>query len=642
MCGICGQLSSGFVDQKSLKKMADELCHRGPDDEGFYIDGGLGLANRRLSIIDLETGSQPISNEDESVWITFNGEIYNYLELKEDLIKQGHRFKTKTDTEVIVHLYEQYGTECVKRLRGMFAFAIWDRKTESLFLARDPLGQKQVYYTNEQGLFTFASEIKSILVNQHIRPKLNVNAMDKLISIRCVPGNETLFEGIYKIPAGHVMTVGKDGQNLSCYWDLSYIPKLDFNEEEIACQLKDLLFDTVSCHMNSDVPIGCFLSGGIDSSLITAIMCSISDKPVKTFSIGVSNDDFSELPFVKMVSDRYSTDHHELVVEPEYIAELPQMIRHMEEPIDPFAYGVNFVSRLASEHVKVVLGGDGGDEIFAGYDRYLGNIIADLYCLVPAFLRNNLIRPFINSMHDSFGYKNYLQKFRWLDSMSNYSGAERYAQSMCFLRFSHIHKIALYTDKVLSELSNFDPSAGLLDFFKAPNAKHPVDKMLYTDYKSRLSELALPVLDKMTMASSIEGRSPFVDQRVAEFAASIPANLKLKRSHLKYIERHVAKEFLPEKIIKRPKTGFGFPLAHWFKNELYDLTSNMFNNSNLVEEGYFNKEEMLNILNEHRTGSIDHNYRIWMLLNLEIWHRMFIEGKSVDNLKEDIISQSYH
>jgi len=642
MCGICGLLSSGSVNHDSLKKMADELCHRGPDDEGFYVDGGVGLANRRLSIIDLEAGSQPICNEDESVWITYNGEIYNYIELRKDLIKQGHRFKTRTDTEVIVHLYEEYGTECVNRLRGMFAFAIWDKTKKSLFLARDPLGQKQLYYTNSPGLFTFASEIKSILVNQHIRPKLNVNAMDKLISIRCVPGQETLFEGIYKIPAGHIMTVGKDGLKLSCYWDLKYSPKLDCNENEVVSLLKDLLFDTVSSHMNSDVPIGCFLSGGIDSSLITAIMCSISEKPVKTFSIGVSNDDFSELPFAKMVSDRYSTDHHELVVEPEYISELPQMIRHMEEPIDPFAYGVNFVSRLASEHVKVVLGGDGGDEIFAGYDRYYGNVVADLYCLLPGFLRKNLIKPLIYALQDSYGYNNYIQKFRWLDSMSDYSGAERYAQSMCFLRFSHIHKRALYTDKVFGELSNFDPSAGLLDFFNATNAKHPVDKMLYTDYKSRLSEHALPVLDKMTMANSIEGRSPYVDQRVAEFAASIPANLKLKRSHLKYIQRQVAKEFLPQTIIKRSKIGFGFPLAHWFKNKLYNLTLNMFNNSNLVEEGYFKKEEMNNILDEHRRGKIDHNYRIWMLLNLEIWHRMFIEGKSVDNLKENIISQSYH
>lgn len=643
MCGICGQLSSSAVNYENLKKMADEICHRGPDDEGFYINGGVGLANRRLSIIDLESGKQPISNEDETIWITYNGEIYNYVELRNNLIKQGHKFKTQTDTEVIVHLYEEYGTDCVKKLIGMFTFAIWDRSKKKLFLARDPLGQKQIYYNSNPGLFIFASEIKSILVNKDIKPSLNVNAMDKLISIRCIPGNETLFEGIYKIPAGHTLTIENGGQaKLNCYWDLKYNSKSNGNEDEIVCELRNLLFSTVSSHMMSDVPIGCFLSGGIDSSLITAIMCKISDKPVKTFSIGVREDNFSELPYAKMVSDRYATDHYELIVEPQCIMELPGMISHMEEPVDPFAYGVDFVSKLASEHVKVVLRGDGGDEIFGGYDRYYGNRIADLYCMLPGFLRSNVIKPLIYSLQDNYGYNNYVQKLRWLDAMSCYEGAERYAQSMSFLRFSHVHKKALYTENLFNELTNYDPSAGLLEYFNAENASHPIDKMLYTDLRSRLSELILPVLDRMTMANSIEGRSPYVDQRVAEFAATIPANLKVNGGRLKYVERQVAREFLPKTLINRRKRGFGFPLAYWFKYELYDLTSTMLNNSNLVSDGYFRKEEIMNLLKEHKTGKMDHNYRIWLLLNLEIWHRLFIEGISVEKLKEYIISNSFN
>lgn len=639
MCGICGILSSNSVNKENLIAMSNELCHRGPDEEGYYINRGVGLANRRLSIVDLEAGNQPICNEDRSIWITFNGEIYNYKQLRDDLIMQGHRFKTKTDTEVIIHLYEEYGQECVTRLRGMFAFAIWDETKKLLFVARDPLGQKQLFYTHSKGLFTFASEIKSILANRHIEPKLNLNAMDKLISIRCVPGNETLFEGIYKLPAGHIMTIGAGGLELSSYWDMVYHPKFAGDETELKNELKNLLFDTVSCHLTGDVPIGCFLSGGIDSSLITAILSNISKKPIKTFSIGVKDYNFSELPYARTVSEQFNTDHHELVIEPDYIAELPRMIRNMEEPVDPFAYGVNFVSELASSHVKVVLGGDGGDEIFAGYDRYYGNIVTDIYCLLPSYLRRGLIKPIIYSLQDNYGYNNFIQKLRWLDYMSDYSGAERYAQSMCFLRFTHIHKQSLYTDRVLNELGNLDPAAGLLEFYNAENAMETVDKMLYTDYKSRLSEHALPVLDKMTMANSIEGRSPFVDQFVAEFAASIPTNLKLKRNKLKYIERDIARDFLPDSITKRKKTGFGFPLAYWFKDKLYKITSEIFNKSNLAEEGYFNKSEMHKILDEHRNGKIDHNYRIWMLLNLEIWHRIFIEGNSVDTLKENIQSE---
>jgi asparagine synthase (glutamine-hydrolysing) len=638
MCGICGEWNTRGVEIKSLQRMLDNLRHRGPDDEGYYINESLGLANCRLSIIDLEKGKQPISNEDETIWIVFNGEIYNYRILRDQLIERGHHFKTQSDTEVIVHMYEDFGPDCVKELRGMFAFAIWDKLAQRLFIARDPLGQKPLYYTYGEGSFTFASEIKALIHGCNISPRLNARAMHHLISLRAIPERDTLFENIYKLPAGHTLTLENGERTIRAYWDIQYTPKLNWSANELIDQLNKLMIDTVSCHMISDVPLGAFLSGGLDSTLIAAIMSTLSQAPVKTFSLGVKEQDFNELPYARKVSQLYGTEHYELIVEPDLITNLPIVIKHMEEPIDPYAFGVYLVAQQASKQVKVVLGGDGGDEMFAGYDRYLGNQIVDIYCLVPSLLRRQLIEPFIQSLTDNFRYNNLVQKLRWMIAMSKTSAGERYAQSACFLRFGHGHKETLYTKALWNELGGDDSSQYLLRFFNADNATHPVDKMLYTDLKTRLADHLLMITDRMTMSHSLECRSPYVDQHVAEFVATIPANLKLNGRHLRYIQRQLAKKYLPDSLIRRPKHGFGFPLAYWFSNELRELTTHYIRNSNLVAEGYFRPEAMIGILDEHLSGQIDHNYRIWLLLNLEFWHRLFIEGQKIEDLQNQIES----
>lgn len=640
MCGICGTYDAHGVDVAALETMAEAIRHRGPDDDGFYFndDSVVGLASRRLSIIDLSTGKQPISNEDGCIWIVFNGEIYNYPALRDLLLERGHQFKTQTDTEVIVHLYEEFGIDCATKLDGMFTFAIWDETRDRLMLARDPLGQKHLYYTFKDGVFAFASEIKALLTDPSYRPQMNLRAVHNLISLRCVPDTDTLFEGIDKLPAGHILLLEHGEMHTMRYFDVQYQPKVTGSDADIIAQLHDLLLKTVESHMLSDVPIGAFLSGGIDSSLVAAMMSTLADKPINTFSIGVKEDDFNELPYARMVVERYGTQHYEHIVEPDLVGLLPEMLWYMEEPVDPFAFGVFSVAKLASQHVKVALGGDGGDEMFAGYDRYFGNQLTDLYCLLPAPMREHLIEPVIRRLPDNFSYNNRVQKLRWLVAMSKTDPAQRYAHSASFLRFSHEHKQVLYSDSLWESLAEYNPLDYLLSFYHADNAQEAVDKMLHTDVKSRLSDHLLVVNDRMTMAHSLEGRSPYLGVELTNFVTRIPTHLKLNGRKLKYILREVSKRYLPDTLVTRPKQGFSFPLAYWFRNELRTTAENLFAQSHLVEAGYFRREAMFQFLNEHVSGQIDHNYRLWILVNLELWYRLFIEGTPQHDL-EDVLRQ---
>ena len=626
MCGICGFWDSRGADENVLRRMADRISHRGPDDDGFYTSESIGLANRRLSIIDLQSGKQPISNEDGTLWIVFNGEIYNYEKLRDELLAKGHRFRTNTDTETIVHLYEEYGDDCVKHLGGMFAFAIWDTRKRRLFVARDPLGQKPLYYLQQNDHFVFGSEIKSILEFPGVEPKMDLLGMHECISLRCITGDRTLFEGIKKLPAGHSLSLQNGSVSIKKYWDLQYQPKHTGSPQQIVSDLTDLLQKTVASHMVGDVPVGGFLSGGIDSSLIVAMMAKAHSSPVSTFSIGVQEASFNELPYARLLAEHCGTNHYEDRVEPNVVGRLPEMVFFMEEPVDPFAFGVYCASRLAAQHVKVVLGGDGGDEMFAGYDRYLGNRLVDLYCTIPGPLRQRILEPIFDRLPDNFSYNNKVQKLRWLAAMSRSEGGQRYADSACFLRFTHSHKESLYSRDLWNQLGGDDASLRLVDFFERPNATKDIDRMLYTDVKTRLAEHLLMVGDRMTMAHSIEGRSPFVDRDVAEFVAAMPTNLKINGRRLKHALRESCRGLVPEALIKRKKQGFSFPLAYWFKNELHQVMIDLVANGRLVEAGYFNSHGITSLIDEHLSGKLDHNYRLWLLLNLELWYRVFIEG----------------
>ena len=627
MCGIAGII--GPRKEERIVKMASVLAHRGPDDDGFYHDEAISLGQRRLSIIDLSGGQQPIANEDNSIQLICNGEIYNSPKLRAKLIANGHRFKTTTDVEVILHLYEDFGANCVNYLRGMFALAIWDHPRKELFLARDHMGQKPLFFYHHNGIFAFASEVKSILASGVIEPQINLEGLWHYVSLRFIPDQYSLFQDIHKLPAASSLVYNNGQVKTEKYWELGFNNKIDYSEDEIIEELDSLLLKTVEEHLLSDVRVGTFLSGGIDSSTVTAMMAQITGAKFPTFSIGVVEQGFNELPYAQTVASQYGLESHEQVVRANLIKLIPSMIYHLDEPSDPFGVGVYLVARLASDTVKVVLCGDGGDENFAGYDRFAGNQLIDYYCILPLWFRRQILQNIIKRIPESFGYKSLAQKALWANEMSFYTGGERYAQSMSFLRFTREAKEKLFTLSARKQIEDDNSLAKILKYFDAQNVEHVVDKMLYTDLMTRMPDHLLVLTDRMCMAHSIENRSPLIDYKVVEFAASIPAEMKLKGRHLKYILKKVAERYLPPDLINRKKQGFGFPLAIWMRDELNTFMHNLFNQSRFVELGIFNQQFIQQIIAEHLSGKVDHNFRLWILINLEIWYRLYFENETV-------------
>jgi asparagine synthase (glutamine-hydrolysing) len=481
MCGICGKFSVDGVQRSDVQAMLNAIAHRGPDDEGIYLNGHVALGSRRLSIIDLPGGRMPVSNEDDSVWIVYNGEIYNYKSLRNELQGKGHKFKTQTDTEVIIHLYEELGERCVEHLQGMFAIAIWDEKKQKLFMARDRIGQKPLYYTQKGKEFLFASEVKAILAANSIKKEMDFESLYHFLSMRFIPCPRTMFHGIKKLPPGHYMIFQNDTVKITRYWDLFFNHKNKLSEFEFAEGLKVQIRKTVQSHLVSDVPVGAFLSGGLDSSTIVAMMADSSASPVNTFSIGVEEQDFNELPYAKMVAEHCRTNHVENRVESHLITSIPRMIWHLDEPSDPIAACMFQAAELASQHLKVVLGGDGGDELFGGFDRYMGLEKINLYNRIPSLIRKNLIGSLVSLTQENFSYKSFTQKLRWVHQVSSLStNAERYAEASFFFRFSHGHKKELLGDSLLMKLSHLNSSDILIEQFDKPNADNLIDKMIYT------------------------------------------------------------------------------------------------------------------------------------------------------------------
>ncbi len=630
MCGIAGIVAEDATLHRALPRMVATLQHRGPDDEGFAHIGRAALGHRRLSIIDVDRGRQPMLNEDQTIGIVFNGEIYNFPALRRELEAEGHRFRTRSDTEVLLRLYERDGVDCVTRLQGMFAFAIWDDRHRRLLLARDHMGQKPLFYARAGGAILFASEVKGILASGLVPARPDLEALYHYISLRFIPDRLTLFEGVQKLPAAHRLVIEDGEERLERYWRLSSWEKMRGSEAELVDRLDRKLAETVKDHLLSDVPVGSFLSGGIDSSLITALMARHSEGAVPTFSIGVEEHDFNELPYARLVAEQYGTRHHEEVVRPDLVRLVPRMIWHLDEPADPFGIGVYLVSKLASQHVKVVLSGDGGDELFAGYDRYAGHRLADIYGVLPAALRRTVMRRLIARVPDSYAYKSFAQKLRWLNEVSLLSHGERYARSMSFLRFTEEDKARLFTQNARAALGAPDSQQKILEHFDVPGIPDLVDRMLYTDLMTRMPDHLLSIVDRMAMAHGLEVRPPFMEHRMVEFAAAIPASLKLKGTRLKYILRRVASRHLDPTLVRRKKQGFGFPLAYWLRGELSPLLREVMRQSRFIEAGIFEPDYVHGLVDEHVQGKRDHNYRLWLLLNLELWHRLFLEGQSVE------------
>jgi asparagine synthase (glutamine-hydrolysing) len=635
MCGICGQFNPDGVQPDLISGMMDSVRHRGPDDDGLYVRGSIGLGNRRLSIIDLPGGKQPISNEDGTVWIVLNGEIYNYRQLRSQLQDIGHQFRTHSDTEVIVHLYEDLGEQFVDQLDGMFAIAIWDENEQKLVLVRDRIGQKPLYYARSGASFFFGSEQKAILAATGRQPEMDLLAMHEYLSLRFISPPRTIFKGINKLPAAHILIL-KDGQiRTRRYWNLSFNEKLHLSEAEALESLQDELRRTVGAHLVSDLPVGSFLSGGLDSSMIVAVLAGDLKQEAQTFSIGVKESDFDERPYARIVAERYGTSHIEKQVAANLIGSLPTIIWHMDEPSDPIAACMYQAAWLASQHVKVVLGGDGGDELFAGFDRYVGNRYINAYRLMPEVLRRQLVSPVLGRLPDSFTYKSMTQKLRWVHQLSLYSTpAEQYAEATCFFRFSHPAKHQLYSDRLWLELGEVNAADAIIGAYNHADADDDLDRMLYTDFMTRLPEHSLMLTDKMTMAHGLEARSPFLDHRLVEYLAQFPSDIKIGGGQPKHLMRKLAANYLPDSIVRRDKQGFMFPIAYWFRHDLYNFIENALMNSHFVREGLFDRSAVKQMLEEHRSRRADHHVRLWMLLNLEIWHKLYVEQIQQDSVME--------
>jgi asparagine synthase (glutamine-hydrolysing) len=631
MCGIAGAIGP---DAESLtRRMTAALVHRGPDDEGFHAGAEVALGFRRLSIIDLEGGAQPIFNETGEVALLCNGEIYNSPELRRELVARGHRFRTRTDVEVILHLYEEKGAECVRELRGMFAFAIWDARKRRLLLARDHMGQKPLFYYRDGQRFLFASEIQALSASGVVPRELDANALWHYLSLRSMPDECSLLRGVRKLPAATAVVLEADGTLRSQrYWTPDFRAKLKLSVGEAEEALDACLKEAVSSHLLSDVPVGTFLSGGIDSTTLGAMMARQLGTRVPAFSIGVEEASFDELDAAAAVARAEGMEFHGERVQADVAALLPMMVQHLGEPADPYAVGVYLVSRLAAQHVKVVISGDGGDESFAGYDRYAGQRLVDYYRMLPAPLRRRLMPKLIAAVPETFRYKSLAQRLAWLHAMSGFSGGERYARALGQLRFTPEERAGLFHPSAAAALDDPDSVGKVLRYFDAPNVETLTDRMLYTDLMIRVPDHNFVMGDRMSMACSLEVRSPFVDPRVVEFAASLPADMKLRGRRLKYLLRRVAKRYLPPEIVRRPKQGFGFPVGLWMRRDLKPLVESRLGDSRLVAAGVFRAEPVARLLREHMEGRVDHSYRLWLLLNLEIWHEIYIEGRRAEQV----------
>jgi asparagine synthase (glutamine-hydrolysing) len=623
------------VSAVDIQSMADTLKHRGPDDYGTYLDEFVGLGHRRLSIIDLSCGHQPMSNHDGSLWIVFNGEIYNYGDLREDL-QHNHQFATNSDTEVILHLYEDKGRECVKHLRGMFAFAIWDARDQSLFLARDHLGQKPLFYTHHGDKFAFASEIKALLASDSSLREMNCEALHQYLTLRVIAPPRTMYTRVRKLPPAHTL-VFKDGKvKTERYWDLQYGPVLRAREDQLIDELEHRMLETVRYHMVSDVPVAAFLSGGLDSSLIVAMMSKVSNRPIKTFSVGVPYKGHSELPFARMVAQMYGTEHFEEEIFPSLINILPELVWHLDEPSDPLSACTYYISQMASREVKVVLGGDGGDELFGGYDRYYGNQFLDYYALLPKAFRKHLVGQVTRMVPDGFWYKSLSQKLKWVNEVSLVEPERRYARSLSHFYFNDGFRDDVYGDALKQAIVQFDSEEAICKYFAADNAKDHVSKMLFADSMVRLPDHSVMILDRTTMAHGLEARAPFMDHKLVEFMATVPPSLKIKGHTRRYIQTRVAERYLPPEVLNREKIGFASALPYLLAEEYKHIFETFLSGSHLVRDGYFRKEGINRMLAEHLSRRVDHGNRLWLLCNAEVWYRVAIESQSKDEIKEGL------
>lgn len=626
MCGICGLYHADGqpADTDLLARMIATLRHRGPDDVGLWSNGPVGLANTRLAVIDLSpAGHQPMSNEDGTVWIAFNGEVYNFTELRRHVAQRGHRLTSRADTEAVIHLYEDLGTGCVHLLRGMFAFALWDGREQRLFLVRDRLGQKPLYYSWDGTRLAFASEIKALLECPWLPREVNVEAVPAYLAHGYVPIPDTIFRHVRALPPGHTLAIEGGRLEVAEYWDVNYSVAEARSENECIEELRVWLREAVRLRLISDVPLGAFLSGGVDSTAIVALMSELSDRPVQTFAIGFAGEpSFNELDHACRAADYYGTDHHEFVVKPDAVELLPKLVWHHDQPFaDSSAIPTYLVSQLTRQHVTVALSGDGGDELFAGYERFIAARLAERWAWVPSGVWD-AAALLLHALPESTTYRGVVRRARRFVEAAALSPLDRYLSWVGL--FS-----AELRERVLSGRTEVDVRANFQRYLAQVRDTDLISQLLYLNTKTYLADDLLVKADRMSMAHGLETRSPFLDHELVQWAASLPVDLKLRGTSTKYILKRALRDLVPDDIIDRPKHGFGVPVGRWFRADLSGYVREMLLGHRTLDRGYFQPEGLRWLIEQHQTGRRDFGHQLWTLLTFEVWHRIFIDREGM-------------
>ena len=631
MCGICGIMDykGNTVEKELIGKMNSLMVHRGPEDEGIYISKqqskpAVGLGHRRLKIIELsEAGHQPMANEDETIWIVFNGEIYNYHDLRVELESKGHSHKSHSDTETIVHLYEEYGVDCVRHLRGMFSFAIWDKKKEILLLARDRTGEKPLLYTYRNDIFCFASEFMPLLASGLVKKEVNYTAINYYLTFGYIPAPLTIYNNVFKLLPAHRLILKDKKITIEKYWQIDYSKRINLSEQDASNEILRLLEESVKIRLHSDVPLGAFLSGGIDSSTIVALMSKLSSKKIKTFSIGFEEDGYNELKYAKNIAKRFDTEHSEFIVKPKTLEILPLLVERFGEPFaDSSCIPTYYVSQQTKKHVTVALGGDGGDELFAGYERYQAMILAETFQRMP-LIRKRLIRSLTTILPDSLNQRNGLRRAKRFIDAAAMPFQERYLKWVCI--FDDKLKQEICADNFLQLVNGGEPLGFLKSFLSCNNSVSLIDSLLFTDTMTYLPNDLLVKVDISSMANSLESRSPFLDHILMEFIAKLAPEYKIKTFTKKYILKKAVKNLIPKENIYRRKMGFGMPIGKWFRGELKSFLSQTLLSKSSLNRGYFKSDKIKYMVNQHINGQKDYAAQLWTILMLELWHQRFLQ-----------------
>ena len=638
MCGIAGIVGYDPETSSRIRQMIAAIAHRGPDDAGVYEDNGVALGHRRLSVIGLDAGPQPISNSDESLQLVFNGEIYNWKQLRRDLEKVGYRFETATDGEVILHLYDRHGEKCLQFLRGMFAFAIWDARRQTLFAARDHVGQKPLYYSDDANRLIFASEIKALT---RIAPELrepSLPSVDQYLASRVICPPDSMFRDVRKLPPGHFLTKARGkAVRISRYWDLNVLPKWHGSEKQLVEELNQQITESLRLHMVSDVEVGALLSGGLDSSLIVAMLSkNLGIKELPTFTLGIPHPKFDEARHAREIARHLNTTHHETVLVPSIADELPAAIYHLDEPTDQLALCTWAVSRFARQHVKVVLGGDGGDELFGGYDRYYGIPFASHYARVPESLRKNVIGPLLERIPDGNWYKSASHRAKWIQHVAAFEADSRYSQALGYFYFTAEQRRRLFSPEVTNNVSGLLGRDPMSVYYAVNEGADMVDRMIYTDYQSRLPDHPVMVSDRTSMAFGLETRNPFLDHKLVEFCARLPVRMKVRGWKSRLIQRHLACRYLPSSALRRRKQGFASALPYLLKVQEAGVFSRLLRQSQIAKDGILVQARIDSVLKENTKSGRDWGNRVWLLANLEAWYRIHIKQTSVDDLRAEL------